>query len=1175
MGRSGADAGVGPRADGGRIMDGTLRRFGSYIDVLSGPAWLMAEGGRMLAANLAFRECTGITDPGARAWAPAQIVAPEDVAAVGAACDSLLSRAADGLALTISFLRPDGRTQTLGCHLTAVTGEEGVVAVFAQGSPVLPRAGRAAGLPSDPGQADGRRASGFRTAQDARGSRSEAHQALADALEEVEILRITNATGKVVAWQRVPDTGESWFGDNIGELLGLPADTVMTSPEFRTMIHPDDLPAVVEAHLAIEQGRTEIYRIDFRVRRADGSWCAVASRGRRVDRSSSGLPYMICGSFVDITERNETEERLARALAEAEAALEAAQMREELLKITSLRGGIGHFTVVPGSDEGWATDATYRLLGYEPRAFPSTDAGWRSLIHPDDLPGAVAAMEALQQRLAPTYEHDHRLRHGDGSYHWYRAAASWIERSDTVHRPLLAGALIGIDQMKRDEAKLAEAADVARLARERLNTLADNAPGALFEHRETASGEVDLPYFSARLPDLLGVPREVLEADGGAGTRNIHPADLVDLAERMRHSRETMTALDMHYRLTHPEKGLRWMMLSSVPLAQPDGAVIWCGNVFDMTDQLETERRAGEAAAALRQAHERLSSVAEIAPVGLYEIRRYGPGNIRITYTSAHFEQLLGYSREEIQALQAGILQRLHREDAARYARSIDDSSRSLSPRYNRVRILHPARGLLWVTDTAIPRLGSDGAVVWTGALLDVTADVEREAELRRAHRLAEEVRAENERQALHDGLTGLPNRRFFDQMLARRIESARDGGPADCALVRIDLDHFKNVNDTLGHEAGDQVLIRVADVLRGSLRMSDFASRIGGDEFSVLLAPGTKRAAVEEIIGRIQSKLAQPVLYDGRQCRFGASFGVAETDDITSVAAELQLFADAALYRAKDGGRNRMEFFTPELHRGLLNDRSVAAELHEALEGDQFVPFFQPQVSSFDSSLVGIEVLLRWRHPTRGVLAPDAFIRVAEQLRIMPEIDRLMMEKSRAALAGWRHAGLCIPKISFNVSSGRIRDADVVALAQEMAEGDTRVTFELLESILVEEESETFRHHLEIIRSAGIEIEIDDFGSGHASIIGLMEIAPSALKIDRRIVAPVAHDERARNLVRAIVEIAENLGIATIAEGIETEEQAAVIRRIGCNTMQGFLFAHPLCEEDLLRYAHPAHRCA
>ncbi|WP_081535552.1 EAL domain-containing protein [Rhodovulum sp. P5] len=708
----------------------------------------------------------------------------------------------------------------------------------------------------------------------------------------------------------------------------------------------------------------------------------------------------------------------------------------------------------------------------------------------------------------------------------------------------------------------------ARLANVQMTKMAENTPGAIFEWIMQPDHTVSFAFFSASLPDLLGVTQEALEANGTAVFTHIPQEDIQATKVAIVKAAEGMTHFEFRHRVNHPERGLRWVLVSANPTPRKDGSISWYGNTVDITDQMEAEKRAAAAAEELRAAHGRLTSVAEIAPVGLYEYLWHGPGQIEFTYTSAHFETLMGYTREEILDLQAGIFERIHPDDLQGYVEGIAESSITMTPRHKRVRIIHPTRGLRWLSAAATPRKRQDGTVIWTGALSDVTADVEREEELRKAHRLAEEMRAENEHRALHDGLTGLPNRRYYDRMLAAHLARARQGEQSDCTLIRLDLDHFKYVNDTLGHAAGDAVLERVAEVLRAELRASDFAARIGGDEFSILLAPGTSEATANALVARIREGLAEPLMHEGRQCRFGASFGIVQTDDLATMDDDIQIFADAALYRAKDGGRNRVEVFTTEIHREIQHDRRFAFEIHEGLDAGQFVPFFQPQVSAEDGSLVGIETLLRWQHPADGLLAPDRFMHVAEQLRLVPEIDRVMMEKSRDALIRWQAEGLTVPKISFNVSSGRMHDPDVVALAREMAMGETRVAFELLESILVEEESDAFRFHLDRLRDAGVEIEIDDFGSGHASIVSLMEIAPSALKIDKRIVLPVADDMRARNLVRAIVEIAETLGINTVAEGVETEDQAAILRGIGCNVLQGYLFARPLSEDNLLQFA-------
>ncbi|ARE40785.1 diguanylate cyclase/phosphodiesterase (GGDEF & EAL domains) with PAS/PAC sensor(s) [Rhodovulum sp. P5] len=788
-----------------------------------------------------------------------------------------------------------------------------------------------------------------------------------------------------------------------------------------------------------------------------------------------------------------------------------------------------------------------------------------SRVPEDDVGEIFDAFERTARDLK-TLTFRHRVLHPETGLRWILATCSPERAANGTIRYFASN--VDITDQVEAERRLAEAGEALRIAHERLNTLNNNSATALFEYRISAEGEIDVPYFSDKLPEITGVSRAEIEADGAAFERHVHPDDFFGVHATLEKAGRDLTPVTFKHRLNHPTNGLRWVLASVTPSAQPDGAIVFYSSMLDITDQMSAEERAAQAGEELKRAHEQLNSVANVAPVGIYQFRLCPDGTGDFPYTSGRFEELVGYTREEIAEIRLGVFDRILPEDRERVLATTVESARTLEPWAERFRVQHPDRGVIWLSASSIPRRAKDGSAIFAGALLDVTADVEREEELRRAHRVTEEMRAENERQALHDGLTGLPNRRHYDKTLDERLHSARGDGPQDCVLIRIDLDHFKYVNDTLGHEAGDLVLMRVADVLRDCLRGSDFAARIGGDEFTVLMAPGASEADAIALVERIRAQIEVPLLYEGRQCRFGASFGVAHIAELAQVGEDIQMFADAALYRAKEGGRNRSELFTPDLHRQIQHDRRLAVEIHEALDNDQFVPFFQPQVAAEGGRLVGVETLLRWNHPTDGLLAPDAFMNVAEQLRLVADIDRIMMEKSRDALSRWRARGLIMPKISFNVSSGRMHDPDVVALASEMAAEETKVTFELLESILVEEESEAFKFHLGMLREAGIDIEIDDFGSGHASIIGVMEIAPSALKIDKRIVMPLEDDLRNRSLVRAIVEIAETLGIETVAEGVETQEQADILRGIGCTVLQGYLFAKPLTEEALLAFA-------
>lgn len=577
----------------------------------------------------------------------------------------------------------------------------------------------------------------------------------------------------------------------------------------------------------------------------------------------------------------------------------------------------------------------------------------------------------------------------------------------------------------------------------------------------------------------------------------------------------------------------------------------------------------------IEAAHQRLSTIANVAPVGLYEMCETAAGTHRLQYVSDRFLEMCGLSRK--QAEQDGDLVFGHvlDEDRPGVAHALGKSAESLDPFLARFRIRDQEDRIRWMSVVSEARRGLGGAAVWTGAMIDVTADVEREEALREAQLHAETSQAFNEIQALHDGLTGLPNRRYFDQVFANRLISARQGGPNSALLMRIDLDFFKQVNDTLGHEAGDLVLIRVSDVLRRITRADDFAARIGGDEFSIMMTPGTSYDEALALAQTIQDALSEPLHYKGNPCRFGASFGLAHTDDFAKTGEDLNLYADASLYRAKDLGRQRIELFTPSLLREIERNRSLSADIQDALDLKQFEPFFQPQVDAQTGELTGAEVLMRWNHPVEGILSPGVFLPVAEQLRVVADIDRQVMEKARDALLRLRAKGVTIPKVSFNVSSERLHDPDVIDLAKHIAMPGTRVAFELLESILIEDESDVFRFHLDQLQALGIEIEIDDFGSGHASILGLLESGATTLKIDQRLVRPLDESERSQKIVRAIIEIAEILELETIAEGVETEQERRILQDMGCSVLQGYLFSRPVSEADFAIYQREMQRRA
>ena len=441
------------------------------------------------------------------------------------------------------------------------------------------------------------------------------------------------------------------------------------------------------------------------------------------------------------------------------------------------------------------------------------------------------------------------------------------------------------------------------------------------------------------------------------------------------------------------------------------------------------------------------------------------------------------------------------------------------------------------------------------------------------AERNAEMARAQTEirRAALHDALTGLPNRHYLDERLAGYARRhARAGG--SLGVLHIGLDRFKQINDTLGHAAGDAVLRHVAEALSRRAAPEDFIARVGGDEFVLICASCEDVRGLEALARALIEEFQRPVEHEGRECWFGASIGIAAAG-VGAIAeeiqpTELQVNADIAMHRAKSQGRGCYCFFSAELHREIVHYKGVADSVLAGIERLEFVPFYQPQICAETRAIVGVEALARWRHPVDGLLAPGAFLGIAEDLGVVATLDRMILEAAVNDLRQWREAGVTIPKLSVNVSARRLLDRDLIGGLVRMSLPRGVLAFELLESIFLDDLNETITWNIDMLKDLGIEVELDDFGSGHASIISLVKLGPNAIKIDRELVSAITEDRTRCGLVRSIIEIGRTLDTRIIAEGVETGAQAEMLGELGCDVLQGYHFARPMAAPDFLTFA-------
>ncbi|MCV0397618.1 MAG: EAL domain-containing protein [Rhizobiaceae bacterium] len=464
--------------------------------------------------------------------------------------------------------------------------------------------------------------------------------------------------------------------------------------------------------------------------------------------------------------------------------------------------------------------------------------------------------------------------------------------------------------------------------------------------------------------------------------------------------------------------------------------------------------------------------------------------------------------------------------------------------------------------------VGADGSRRMIGAEWDVTEEVVLNKALERAKTLAETRSAELEaanRQiaynALHDPLTGLPNRRSLDETLAA-VRAAEPGGAV--ALLHLDLDRFKQINDTLGHAAGDAMLVHTATVLRDKAGADDLVARVGGDEFVMLCRSAADEYRLALRAERLVDAMRQPVPFEGHECRFGVSIGIASgTTGPHFDPAKLMVDADIALYRAKSRGRNRFEFFTASLEAEIVQTKRLADEILSGLERGEFVAWYQPQVCARTFAVTGYEALARWNHPERGVLPPAAFLKIAEELNVVSAIDRVVLEQALVQRQVWSRAGLGDLRVSVNVSARRLAEDDLIGSLRQMNIPKNALSFELVESIFLDEGDEVIAWNVDRVKDLGIDVEIDDFGTGYASIVSLLKLKPRRLKIDRQLITPIAGAPGQRHLVQSIIEIGKSLDIEVVAEGVETLEHARLLRKMGCDLLQGYAFSKPLNAQD------------
>ncbi|MCL4687031.1 MAG: EAL domain-containing protein [Burkholderiales bacterium] len=772
-------------------------------------------------------------------------------------------------------------------------------------------------------------------------------------------------------------------------------------------------------------------------------------------------------------------------------------------------------------NQAWE-DYTGRRLAHE------RGAGWLVSVHPEDR-------EALRREWGEAFglrrrlDTEFRLRRGAGDYGWVHHTAEPV----TDESGRLAGYLGTChDISERRNAELA-----ARARAQEIRLLADNVPVLIshFSHdlRCLFANKAYASFWGWNVDSVIG--RTVEEIIGAEGFREIEPyIRRVLSGETATYERQLRTA----------DGGTRVIEVNLLPQLDEAGKAI---SAFVLISDITRHRLSEQA---VRESEERLRKFSDATHEGIV----FHENGI-ITDCNDAGLRLIGYRYEEL------------------VGRPVLDfvAPESRDTVLNNIRLGYE-RGY---EGFIVHKDGTRVAVEMTGKVMPYKGKPYRMTVIRDI-RDRKEAEARIQFLAHHDTLTGLPNRVLLMDRLEFILASARRR-EARVGVLFIDLDNFKTVNDSLGHAAGDSLLRQVASRIEGALRSVDVVSRLGGDEFLVVLPDLESEQAPVAVAEKLLAVVSEPVTLEGQVLSVSPSIGIAVFPRDGTTADTLIRNADAAMYLAKDRGRSNFQFFSERLSQTAFNTLSLESRLREAIRDEAFVLHYQPQVRVDTGRLVGVEALIRWPQKDGPPVMPNDFIPIAEQRGLIMPIGAWALRHACRQNRMWQLAGLPRVPVAVNLSAIQFKQRNLTAEV-ERALDDTGLDaawleFELTESMLMDETPELVRT-MDGLRALGVKLAIDDFGTGHSSLAHLKRFPIDKLKIDRTFVRDIATDPDDRAITAAIVDLARAMGITSIAEGVEAEAQLDFLLQRGCDEMQGFLVSRPLAPADCAAWM-AAHRDA
>lgn len=791
------------------------------------------------------------------------------------------------------------------------------------------------------------------------------------------------------------------------------------------------------------------------------------------------------------------------------------------------------FLVDELGDVVYANRAFSDLLGYPPDE--CVGLGVSRIIHPDDTAVARAQVDRVVSKATSGYKAERRYVRKTGEAIWVLASASVTRDADGEFLYMSVQA-VDIDRQKRAEAALAG-------AERRWNFALESAGQGVWE----ADLVSDTVYYSPMWKRIRGFgPDEVVASTSEQWLKRVHPDDQARVQDIIRKQYSGELERDaFEYRERHKAGHYVWISSNGSPVEwAADGTPTrLIGTDTDITGLKDAEQR-------LQFANNLVLTAMETSPDGILVV----DSNSKIISFNKRFAEMWGVSADM-----------LHAGDDGPVLGAVKSLMRDPDAFASRVDYLyaHPQEGghdELETTDgrfidrhTGVLRTGPEEYLGRVWFFRDITERKQSEARILHAART--------------DALTGLANRAVFMEATELAIARAKREDRGFAALY-LDLDHFKDVNDTLGHPVGDELLKAVADRLRSNVRATDVVARFGGDEFAVIVADIGDADEAAFTADKLIDVLSAPLVVHGNEIRSGASIGISLFGPDVPDAETMLSRADLALYKAKSEGRGGYRFFTDAMDTEVRARVNLGSELREAIASGQLFLMYQPQVDIASGQIIGVEALVRWRHPTRGVLGPNLFIPLAERNGLIAPLGHWVLRHASLQAKAWLDAGIAPEIVAVNLSAVQFKRASelelgIAAVLADVGLPADRLELELTETVLMSA-SHDHNDFLQRLRARGIRLAIDDFGVGYSSLDYLRRFPVDRIKIAQTFVQQIGTESGSGAIVRATIGLARELGINVIAEGIETPRQLQLLGEWGCRQGQGYYFAKPLTADEL-----------